>query len=194
MLGPKRVGKTITAMALSHWLSAEGASVIYDYVMEPRSSYKSINKEQWADRIKAGANKVAQPGKVGVVIMDSMTYTIAALAQVAQATERSTVTYKGGLSPTDILGVLFHDEMAKELNIALVGTVNSDLFPVVDKFEGACEGEVTIIKPGEFFAIDRRTRKRAHFTAPDESVAFAFEKAGYLRVDNADFGDGSNDR
>jgi hypothetical protein len=170
MTGPKASGKTLTALAIALELLKEGTPCTFRYVMEPRadivSDFFDKGGAAWEDYLTDACRSV-KGEKGGVVIIDSITYLIARLPKlVALKEELSTATYQGGLSPRDIMGVLLHDNIARKEGVALIATLNSELFPTVDKLEGACEGQIILTSPGIFVHRDRTNR-----TTVTESVS-----------------------
>lgn len=184
MLGARATGKTLTALALALQYKEEGIPTLYHYVMEPRASRVDLAVSGWDEHLREGFKVFTRPGDgsvaSGVMIEDSMTYTISALQKLKDYdSTKKEVTFKGGLSPRDILGVMLHDSMAKAAGVALIGTVNSDLFPVAGVFEGACEGELQLLHPGEYTARDRRTRQKVNFKVPAQYIREAARILGY---------------
>jgi hypothetical protein len=181
MLAGRAVGKTLTALALAMYQAADlSAKVLYKYVAEPgsmrdpeviQSSFWTTVYETWL-----------KDSEGGVLVIDSMTYLLTALETIRLMSNNgsiSEVTYAGGLSPRDILGVLLHDAMARRANVAVIATVNSELFPVVNTFEGACEGQLVLSAPGVFSARDRGTRLTQEFTLDKKVVDQAAAILGY---------------
>jgi hypothetical protein len=175
MAGTKGSGKTVTSVGLGLWLKDEQVNVLYEYVMEPRASMTTalIKPGNWEKHLRAQLDKV----KGGVLFVDSLTYLVSrldAITELEKSNLLSNVTYSGGLSPRDILGILLHDALAREYEVALVATLNSELFPVVDKLAGASEGEFKLSAPGSFMHQDRTRRTQVMYKVPDEYMASAF--------------------
>jgi hypothetical protein len=179
MAGVKASGKTVSSLALVYETLAADKPARYEYVMEPRSRFvSSLVGEQgaWQKHLVSAMGRV----KGGILVADSLTYLIDKLDKsVEMEEELSRVTYSGGLSPRDIMGVLFHDELARKHEIALVGTLNAELFPVIDKLGGACEGEFQLAAPGSFQHRDRSTRSWKTVALSSSAMTKAFNALNY---------------
>jgi hypothetical protein len=178
MAGTKGSGKTITSVGLCLWLShlKQKVHTIYEYVMEPRAALttKLIETGNWEKHLKVHLERA----KGGILVIDSLTYLVSKLNAITALEEQgqmSNVTYAGGLSPRDILGILLHDALAREHEVAMIATLNSELFPVVDKLAGACEGEFKLSAPGSFLHQDRTTRTQVMYKVPTEYMTAAFQ-------------------
>lgn len=168
MPGAKASGKTITSVSLGLWMQASEVPVHYEYVMEPRSPQSTdlLKTGEWQKHLV----KLLKTVKNGVLFIDSLTYLVPRLdiiTEMDKLNQLSNVTYSGGLSPRDILGILLHDSLARTHEVALVATLNSELFPVIDKLQGACEGEFQLSSPGSFRHRDRTTRIFTSFQVPE---------------------------
>lgn len=181
MPGVKASGKTVTSLALAAWIKAQGIPAHYEYVMEPRSVHNAdiMAPGQWT----AYLSNLLSAKERGVVIIDSLTYLVTRLNE-STFIDKSLpqVTYSGGLSPRDILGILFHDAMARQAKVALVATLNAELFPVVEKMGGACEGEFILAGPGVFKHRDRTTRTFHSYDVPIEYTNWSFDTLKYPRL------------
>jgi hypothetical protein len=69
------------------------------------------------------------------------------------------VTLEGGVNRSSMYGVLALNALCAERKIALIGTVNSELFPRLGIFEGVTEGLVTLEATYSFSIRDRSTRE-----------------------------------
>jgi hypothetical protein len=178
MFGPKGSGKTVTARALADYLKGAGCSVSYAYVCEPgaKLSTELFAPSVWKQWFTSCLDAIAQLPKP-ILILDSMTYTLAMLPEIVALKEyTSQVTYTGGLSPRDILGTLIHDRLCRNAGVAVVATANSDLFPPVEKFEGASEGQLVLRSPGQFSYRNRYARQFSTFNIPQDVVQAALTK------------------
>jgi hypothetical protein len=175
--GPPAVGKTALLLGMSFWFKDKGVPYDYSYVCEPLAPRVAelMSPSGWTTWLKS---KLVHPGRV--VLVDSVTYTLRLLQQVTDLVPfLSNATYKEGLTPQDIIGVLLHDAMAVQARCALICTLNSSLFPAVDKLEGASFGKINVVSPSEFEVRDRLTRKSVRYIVPNEYISQAFETLGY---------------
>jgi hypothetical protein len=174
-------GKTITGLAIAEWLEASGVTNMYAYLMEPRSVVPIstiIGGSGWSDKYASLLDQAPN----GVLVLDSLTYLIQMTAEMRQVQETlSDVIYKGGLSPKDIIGVLIHDEIARSKRVAVIATVNSELMPTMEVFEGACEGTLNLSSPGSFLHRDRKTREFKNIVVPRRFIESAAKQLGYTR-------------
>lgn len=178
MIAPKAAGKTLTslALALEYQATQPSCPTVFAYVMEPRAANttKLLMPGMWEAFLRE--TMASCEGK-GVVFIDSLTYVFHKLAAVEALSETmAKVTYSGGLTPRDNLAALILDDMAREAGVALVGTLNSELFPVAEKLEGACEGAIMLTAPGVFTIRNRATRKAE---AMHVDVTAAAARLGY---------------
>lgn len=180
MIGPKASGKTLTAYAMAISLKRARVKVTYAYVMEPRALFSShlISGDNW----NAFYQAMLDATKGGVIIIDSLTYLLNRLT-IIKVLEKDIgkVTYKEGLTPRDILSVLMHDEMAREAGVCVIATLNSELFPVVDKLEGACEGQLQLLSPGTFKMRSRKTRAEIIHSIDPSVLDAAARKFGFTK-------------
>lgn len=180
MAGVKASGKTVTSLAIALLAHKSEVPSHYEYVMEPRadSVVELLKTGEWEKHLRS----ICKRYQHGVVVVDSLTYLVSKLDESVKLDESlSRVTYAGGLSPRDIMGILLHDQLARESQVALIGTLNAELFPVIEKLGGACEGEFLISGTGVIQHRDRTTRTYAPFTIPDDCVNGAFDALGYPR-------------
>lgn len=181
MYGPRAVGKTLTSLALAAWLLAAGVRAVYRYVLEPRSLHAQdlLSPTSWQNYLSEGFEVATG----GVLIIDSMTYVLSMLPGIADSRDLADTTYPGGLKPRDVMGALAHDALARRANVALIATLNSDLFPVVKDLEGATEGQIQVMSPGVVKHRDRTLRTESIITIPkDPFVDDAAELLGYSGV------------
>lgn len=181
MLGPRAAGKTIVSLSLAAELK-DDVPVAYNYLLEPRANgtRELLSPETWTKWYTKSCEALSG----GVLIIDSMTYVIAMLTQLYRLSEfLSDVTYTGGLSPRDIQGALIHDEIARDHGVAVIGTVNSELFPVVDKFEGAVEGVIRINSVTQITYRNRGTRIDTPYSISPEAHSAAKSALGYDSAD-----------
>lgn len=180
LMGPKASGKTRHSLALYHHLRLQGVTASYRYILEPRASGTRalLDADAWTNWYTASCKALSG----GVLILDSITYVVSMLAQLRDLGDMlSKVTYEGGLSPRDIQGVLLHNEIASDAGVAVVATVNSELFPVANKLEGAAEGQITILSERQLSMRNRRTRKPFEFVIPGSADERALKQLGYGR-------------
>lgn len=165
LFGPKASGKTVTSLAFAIWAKETGLVTTFCYMMEPRARLGAdlMKETNWDDAYR----ELLKRNQGGVLVLDSLTYLIAKLSAVREVEQDlSRVTYAGGLAPRDVLGVLTHDHMARAANVAVVATVNSELFPVIDKLEGAAEGQMILRSPGVYSFRSRVSRALINVTVP----------------------------
>lgn len=104
--------------------------------------------------------KVSNGKRVPVLFLDSVTYLVKGLTVTQAALEKDKgPTFPEGLSFGDVLGVLHHTLRAMENGVAVVGVINSQLYPVVDKLRGACEGTIIVTSPQEARRNSRATSR-----------------------------------
>lgn len=180
MHGGKASGKTLTALALALQLKEAGVSVKYEYVMEPRADAAQLIEMQTADRYQSILDGWLGDCRGGVLIMDSLTYLLQKLPDVETQLEvLGTQTYEKGLTPGVIFGVLLLDSRARAAGTCLIGTLNTELVPAVERLEGACEGEMKITAPGVFMQRDRITRVAKELTPGTLALEQAKGLLGY---------------
>jgi hypothetical protein len=178
--GAKAAGKTASLLGMSFWASELGVPSIFRSVLEPRAPDMEdvMNPQAWRDYVK-DAMKLARNG---FFALDSITHSLARLpAIVENEATIGTQTFKGGLTPKDILGTLLMDGLAREAKVVLFAAINSDLYPVVDQLEGACEGKAVITSPGQLTLSDRISRVPRPLTVPPQYMKKAFACLGYKR-------------
>jgi len=186
MHGPKASGKTVTSLALAHQLKADGVPVSYNYMMEPRAQGSAAAFLKTTEDWEAWLKNALQACSGGVLIIDSLTYLLHHLSVLRTLEESiSRVTYAGGLTPKDNISVLLYDEMARVANTCLVATINSELLPVVEKLEGACEGQIELHSPGTFSVRTRFTRRPDQVALSEWAMIQAQADLGYplTRID-----------
>lgn len=177
MVAPKAAGKTLTALAIAVKAKAEGVRTVFAYIMEPRAHDVTSLLEMgaWQAYLQACLNNASE----GLLILDSLTYVLHRLDIIRELEESiGRVTYAGGLTPRDILSILVLDDMARKNKVAVIGTLNSELFPVAEKLEGACEGAIKLLAPGSFLLRTRRTRESVSLSV---DVSEAAKMLGYSK-------------
>lgn len=188
MYAPSGGGKTVTSLALSLWYKALSVPSYYEYVGEPRAADVAdtlVNSQTWENRLTTAMAKA----KGGVCFIDSITYLVTALPKVRELEAKiATVTYRGGLRPIDVVGILMYDALAAEKEVALVATLNSDLFPSVSQLEGACEGAISVSSAGSFTSRNREGRVWTNFEVPSPifKAAASLLNLSKQEIDNPD--------
>lgn len=178
MWGPRAAGKTLTALALALWLKAQNVRANFQYILEPRST--QVENLLSINGYNSWLVEKLEDTQQGVLCIDSLTYTLSHLEEVAKyAASFTDATYPGGLKPKDVVGALFHDWIARQYGVALIGTLNSDLFPVVKDLEGATEGQLLVISPGVVKQRDRGDRTERPIDFPKQYVEEAAVLLGY---------------
>jgi hypothetical protein len=182
-------GKSTTALATKLWLAAEAkleGRTCYKYVGEPRSRRVTslMLPQQWQYFVLT--NMIAC--RRGFFAIDSVTYNLANLPLVVARSEMlGDVTYKGGLSPRDVFAVLLMTAWAVRLEVVVVGTLNSELFPVAGQLGGAAEGELQLLSPGLFKAKSRSAgRYYQTYAVPERYVDEARQLLGVTSADSPD--------
>jgi hypothetical protein len=189
MPGVTGQGKSTTSLALKLWIESSGkleGRACYKYVAEPRSKRVSsiMLPAQWQSLLLT--NMIAC--RRGLFVVDSMTYNLANLPLVMERAEMmSDVTYKGGLSPRDVFAVLLLTGWAVRLQVVLIGTLNTELYPIAGALEGAAEGTLQLLNPGLFKAKSRSAgRYYATYSIPDSYVTQARELLGVSKTGDVD--------
>lgn len=183
LAAPKATGKTVTTLALAINYRQAGVPTVFAYVMEPRAQdVRSILAVgEWQKYVES----CLLQARNGLLVLDSLTYVLNRLDIITELEDAiGKVTYAGGLTPRDILSVLALDDMARKGNVALIGTLNSELFPIADKLEGACEGAITLSGDGQFLSRSRKARVVESYSIPREFVEAARTELGYPVVVN----------
>lgn len=196
--GKQRSAKTVNSYALKLQLEAKGYTCEYCNIMEPRGAMftskavSSMRSEDaayviadtynsWLDKRLddlVRRNRVVSRDKVPVFIADSITYLIKELAITkAMLDKAKTTTFKEGLGSADILGILQHNAFAAVKGVCLIGTVNSELLPVVKLLSGAAEGIAESVGPG-IIEIETRAsaRQRSALSLDPTYVSASFKK------------------
>jgi hypothetical protein len=184
--GGRGTAKTTNALALHLGLTKLGVTSSYVSIMEPRAQMVSLTAssqataggadpkkggsvtktDSWQAKLDGLLNDLRgnqlSSNNVSVLWLDSLTYLVKGLRSTQEAMEAfSGATYPGGLDFFDILGVLQHSALACSKGVAMVGIVNSELFPVVTLLEGACEGVLQSNGPGDMRLTSRATKRQA---------------------------------
>lgn len=188
LIAPKAAGKTLTSLALHLAYQAAGVPTVFAYLMEPRSPVvDSLLAQGGWDEYLTG---MLQTAAGGVVIVDSITYLLNRLGRIVELEEQiGKVTYKEGLTPRDILSVLLTDELARASGVSLIATLNSELFPVPDKLEGACEGVIRLHSPGSLQLRNRSARVTQDVVLHQSLVNAAAELIGYPQQETSVYGE-----
>lgn len=189
MYGPGGVGKTRHSLALQSWLLRRGVLAVHLPFMEPRGSRISFGSpitpemratgrifeisydEYLVQQLVKVRNAALVTGHPGVLIVDSLSYTLRALATtVTMRTTFGSTTFPGGVDSLDIHGCQEHSAMALAYDVVLIGTVNTDLMPTADRLHGSCEGEFTFgLNDLELIARDRQRGREPRSLQMDES-------------------------
>jgi len=99
---------------------------------------------------------------------------------VAEKSRRGEPTMPGGLQPSDISFCEQMEALAVANNIIIVGVVNFDLVPFVDKLEAVVEGFMSIESAGVMAYRQRATRRPAYYYVKeiDKQIALAYLNYG----------------
>lgn len=178
-------GKTMVALALALMEAdasrAKGLSFLN--VMEPRAPQTSWGtKYSEGDDIKGTfSNMVTEFSARKFLAVDSLTHIIPGIGAQLLGKGMDT-TYTGGVQRSWILGVLYANQIAADLGLCLIGTVNSELFPRAGIFEGACEGMITLQSRGYVLVRDRSSREYVSLALPVAAQNAAATLLGYTSV------------
>jgi len=158
MHGGKASGKTVNALALYIDLvrAKSQMKARYVYAFEPRA--KQVEPEPFG-ALKAYDKDMKEfiaTCSGGVLVFDSLTYVLKGLNETPK---EQGATYPGGLQERDFRAIRDHDRLAALHNVALIGIVNSDLLPISEDLEGACEGMIRVMGVGSMSIRDRITRR-----------------------------------
>lgn len=185
MGGASGSGKTVTSLGLALWYKLYDVSCSYSYVAEPRAAEQAkylTDSGAWSTRL-AGE---LEARREGVLVVDSLTYLITALPSVRELESTiAAVTYSGGLRPIDIAGVLTYDALAGEAKTALIGTLNTDLFPKHAELEGACEGSIVVRGPGLIALRNREGRTWSEVSVPTPIFDEARRLLSLMQLDSS---------
>jgi len=149
-------------------------------------------------RLDAFASAVANDkATTRVWVVDSISLPLRAHSRgtdKATAGRKGEATMAGGLQPSDVDFVVAMEAIALDLNIAILGIINTDLVPFSDKLEGVTEGLISVEGPGVFRYRQRSDRKTTfarlprraldmgaeflHY--PPEQVSDIFDLVGYI--------------
>jgi hypothetical protein len=173
---PTASGKTTMLRALHLWLRSKDVKSHYAYIGEPRAPQVGslFIEGAWEDALLARL-KMAEGG---FLLLDSLTYLVSRL-RILKGLDVGDQTYKEGLTARDIMGVLIHDSLAFDANVAVIATVNSDLLPRTGILEGACEGSVILMPNGSLNHRDRSSRRWENTTIPSRYISAARADLGY---------------
>jgi hypothetical protein len=182
MSGPRGVGKSTTALAFALYLMLQcNLSPVYKYMMEPRATgeYQVTTHTQWIDFLDKLVSDVRSVNSgPGIGIVDSGTYTLPLTLAPEVTQALGNAAFKGGLTVRDILSTLWLSNRMMDANVALIVTVNSELYPSVDVLEGAAEGIIEVVSPGSFTYKNRSKRIDHAFNLPQSLVQLAFAIVG----------------
>jgi hypothetical protein len=198
-------GKTIASAALCAWANDIGIRATYAQVFEPRApQFKPLAETQRGAQAKdAGIADIksftglripftdtvsfwrdfdsligAKTGKPGLIVLDSITDAIK-----ANATERfkGQPTFPGGMQPSDRDFLIQGAARAKQHNVCLLLTINSQLIPYAAELSGATEGLLKILDVKRFTRNDRSAqtiRRDAEQEIPTRYVNAALKAFG----------------
>jgi len=104
---------------------------------------------------------------------------------VEEKSRRGEPTMPGGLQPSDISFCEQMEAIALASNTVIIGIVNFDLVPFVDKLEAVVEGFVSIEAPGILSYRQRKNRLVMSYTVPpaDLNAASAYLHYGTRKFD-----------
>lgn len=181
MYGKKTSGKTLLSLAFAHQMKAQGVLTAFTPMMEPRApnTFDLLRADRWFNWFNQSVSNL----RGGLLVIDSMNYVVGAVPQVTEILKTmQQVTYPGGLSPRDVIGVNVHNQIAEANDCVVIGTINSELFPVVDVLEGACEGRILIQSSSGIVNIrNRYTRSAEMFRIDEVAHTKALDELGYGR-------------
>jgi len=174
---PAAGGKTLTALGLACWLEAYGTSVSYEYAYEPGAQTGIDKLGPVAHQELLSRHKKEKPH---VLVFDSLSLALRMLPEVeALAKLLGDQAYTGGLKPADLAGAGKHNAFGELNNVCIIGTVNSDMLPIVRALSGAIMGIFTIGAPGTLSGADRTDRTQKPIVVPDEFMNIATQAVGY---------------
>lgn len=162
MHGPRASGKSINCLALAlACRKAKRGLVDYQYILEPRAvGSRAFFTQGYASKWLEYACTRATGG---LLCVDSVTLLASLLDSHVLFANRGNVAYKGGVTRGDHLAFAEMDLTARESGVALVATVNSELFPIAELFEGAAEGEIRCNGAGNITLRSRLDRQQRTF-------------------------------
>jgi hypothetical protein len=170
--GARASGKTTTLVALAYELERAGVKVLYKPVHEPRGPTKGPFSN--VNSFRGDLEKLLAQHRGYVIILDSITYVISTFSMWKETTS----TFKEGLTLRDALGVLELSNIAAGHGCAVLGSVNSEIYPVVAPLEGACEGSIKVNSVGALEMRDRRVRQSRPLPVSREALDLALAALG----------------
>lgn len=94
----------------------------------------------------------------GILIIDSLTLLLGSFGkELTKGTDKNSTddpAMKGGMRRSDIIGLSAFDGWCRSKRVAVIGAINSELFPRTDVLEGACQGSV-VLTPQTYAATAR---------------------------------------
>jgi len=136
----------------------------------------------FADPI-AGFTKIVESVAAGapkVIVLDSVTHFLSLYGYCLTVKKNvPDTTLPGGMPRSAIWATLAIDALAREQRVAVVATVNSELFPRVDILEGACEAQMEITQGYTIVYRDRGARKMREVRLNNVVTAQALSSLGY---------------
>lgn len=200
LAGPASSGKTVNCRALQIKQLRMGVPCQYGNVLEPRGAWfrpaaatvgvedvktKATHDDAadiemayhtWLEARLLGLSRTVAPGGYyPVLFVDSITYSLRSLLSESELKLYASATFKGGFSAADAIGALAHSHLAAKYRVALVGVINSELFPVAETLRGAAEALLTSVAPGTYFEVGRQSgRVRRAYELDRQDVALSF--------------------
>lgn len=191
MYGPTASGKTGTAVAMAYHMSRD-ASVAYRNWYEPRGEWPGFDEMTKQKVIDPKTKQVIEEGGAVKMVQAFTTNLLAIPATVtivdsinvimylAPSVFSGLATFKEGLSPAHSIflgglsdALLNASNASKKTGRTLIALINKDLFPV-KSLEGAVEGAIEVVSPGQLRMRDRLTRKERDITIPQGVMNEAF--------------------
>lgn len=183
VFAPASGGKTLTALGLATWLRAHGTDVSYQYAYEPGSSVgPSELTAPKHEALLATHFSLDKSGKrqPSVLIFDSLSMALRMLTGVAGLSDTlGDQAYPGGLKPADLAGASLHNDYGAQHKMCIIGTVNSEMLPIVRALSGAVMGIYSIGTPGTLSGMDRTDRVSRPIIIPQEYMDIASRAIGY---------------
>jgi len=139
----------------------------------------NTNASVLADRLKLNAfvGKLGD-GEPRLLVLDSLSLPMRAHSRNADG-RKGESTMSGGLQPSDVDFTVAMEAMAVAKNLVILGIVNNDLVPFVDKLEGVTEGLVSVEGPGMIRYRQRSDRKLTFCELPKRAVDLGAEFLHY---------------
>jgi len=127
-------------------------------------------------------------GEPRLLVLDSLSLPMRAHSRNADG-RKGESTMSGGLQPSDVDFTVAMEAMAVAKNLVILGIVNNDLVPFVDKLEGVTEGLVSVEGPGMLRYRQRSDRKLTYCELPKRAVDLGAEFLHYPERQVADIFD-----